>query len=271
MIRRTVIIGLMFAFGLSGLGLVLVAGMHQANAAGSTAWRQPAAAGATPSASAAGGHGGSSEYLASASSTGELLKTTGGRGVALTFDDGPDPTYTPQILGLLRQYHVKATFCLIGVNVRAHPELVQAIVQDGHTLCNHTWSHDLNLGKKSADVIRADMTRTNDEIRRAVPGAAIPYFRHPGGNFTKAAVAVAKELGMKSLDWTVDPRDWDTHAHAVGPSMCNHIVQVLTTQTQPGSIILSHDGGGDRSSTMEAYRSILPALTQRFTLVAMPQ
>jgi peptidoglycan/xylan/chitin deacetylase (PgdA/CDA1 family) len=270
MIRRTVIIAAIFALGLTGLGFGLLAGMNRASAAGSAAWRPPTA-GPTPTQSAAGGQGGASEYLASASSVGELLKTTGGRGVALTFDDGPDPTYTPQLLALLRQYQVKATFCLIGVNVHAHPELVQAIVQDGHTLCNHSWSHDLNLGKKSPEVIRADMMRTNDEIRQAVPGVTIPYFRHPGGNWTRTAVAVAKGLGMKSLDWAVDPRDWDTASHAVGPSMTNHIIQVVTTQTQPGSIILSHDGGGDRSSTMAAYRTMLAGLTQRFTLIAMPK
>jgi peptidoglycan-N-acetylglucosamine deacetylase len=242
---------------------------HAATASGSTVG-QPGATDPT------GGPAGadqnrSADYLASASAPGGLVKTTGGPGVALTFDDGPDPAYTPQLLALLRRYHVKATFCLIGVHVQAHPELVQAIVQDGHTLCNHTWAHDLKLGTRSRDAIRADMLRTNAEIRRAVPGAAIPYFRHPGGNWTKAAISVASELGMKSLHWTLDTRDWDTVTYVPGPSTTNHIIQVVTTQTRPGSIVLSHDGGGDRSSTMAAYGSMLAGLTKRFTLIAMPR
>src|SRR6266542_61026 len=122
-----------------------------------------------------------------------VLRTTASSGVALTFDDGPSPDYTPQILDLLRTYGVKATFCVIGVNVRSHPDLVRAIVRDGHTLCNHTWAHDLNLGRRSAEEIRSDLERTNDEIHLAVPGAPITYFRHPGGNFTPVAAPVVRE------------------------------------------------------------------------------
>jgi peptidoglycan/xylan/chitin deacetylase (PgdA/CDA1 family) len=199
-----------------------------------------------------------------------VMKTTGSSGVALTFDDGPSPEYTPQILGLLRKYGVKATFCLIGVNVRAHPDLVQAIVRDGHTLCNHTWTHDLSLGKRSADVIRSDMQRTNDEIHQAVPGAPIKYFRHPGGNFTPLAVRIAAELGMASIGWTVDPRDWDTGGRGTGAPMTGHIVDAVQRYTAAGAIVLSHDGGGNRQCTMDAYRTLLPYLTEHFTLVALP-
>jgi peptidoglycan-N-acetylglucosamine deacetylase len=197
-----------------------------------------------------------------------VLKTTGSAGVALTFDDGPSPEYTPQILGLLRKYGVKATFCLIGVNVRSHPELVQAIVRDGHTLCNHTWSHDLNLGRRPPEEIRSDLQRTSDEIHAAVPGVPIRYFRHPGGNFTPAAVKIAREMGMVSIGWAVDPRDWETGRQ--GPAMTGHIVTTVERYATAGAIVLSHDGGGDRHWTVEAYQTLLPWLTQRFKLVAMP-
>jgi peptidoglycan-N-acetylglucosamine deacetylase len=197
-----------------------------------------------------------------------VMKTTGSSTVALTFDDGPDPQYTPQILGLLRKYGVKATFCVIGVNVRSHPELVQAIVRDGHTLCNHTWSHDLSLGRRSADQIRSDLQRTSDEIHLAVPGVPIKYFRHPGGNFTPAAVKIAREMGMTSVGWTIDPRDWETGRQ--GPAMTGHIVTAIQRYTTAGAIVLSHDGGGDRHWTIEAYQTLLPWLTERFTLVALP-
>jgi peptidoglycan/xylan/chitin deacetylase (PgdA/CDA1 family) len=183
--------------------------------------------------------------------------------VALTFDDGPNPTYTPQILNLLREYGIKATFCLIGVNVRNHPELVQRIVREGHTLCNHTWNHDLQLGTRSVAEIRSDLQRTNDEIHRAMPGAKISYFRHPGGNWTAAAVQVATELGMTPLHWAVDPRDWDRPG-------TDEIIHTVISQTRAGSIVLMHDGGGDRSQTVEACRTILPNLKSRFALIALP-
>jgi peptidoglycan/xylan/chitin deacetylase (PgdA/CDA1 family) len=197
------------------------------------------------------------------------MRTTGSAAVALTFDDGPGP-YTPQILALLRTYGIKATFCLIGVKVAANPGLVQQIVREGHTLCNHTWRHDLHLGTRSPDQIRADLQRTNDEIHRAVPGATIRYFRHPGGNFTPAAIAVAHDLGMTSLGWNVDPSDWDGARHAYGAPMINHVIAVVRHTVRPGSIVLSHDGGGDRGSTVAAYRTLLPYLKARYRLVALP-
>jgi peptidoglycan/xylan/chitin deacetylase (PgdA/CDA1 family) len=202
---------------------------------------------------------------------GVVAKTTSTDGVALTFDDGPDNQTMP-MLNLLRANGVKATFCVIGTNVREHPELVQAIVRDGHTLCNHTWNHDLDLGQRSAEEIRADLQKTSDEIHKAVPGVPIKYFRHPGGNFTPMAVQVAQELGMTSIDWDTDPTDWDTATYSVGPTMVSQIVQTIENGIQPGSIVLSHDGGGDRTSTVAAYETLLPYLLQdkHLRLVPLP-
>jgi peptidoglycan/xylan/chitin deacetylase (PgdA/CDA1 family) len=198
-----------------------------------------------------------------------VVRTTGSNDVALTFDDGPGPN-TPQILALLREQGIKATFCVIGVNVQANPGLVQAIVREGHTLCNHSWNHDAALGTRSVETIRSDMQRTNDAIHRAVPGVPIKYFRHPAGNFTPNSIAVAKELGMASLGWNVDPKDWDTKSYPVGPTLTDHVVSAVQAMVAPGAIVLSHDGGGDRSSTVAAYRTLLPSLRDRFHLVALP-
>jgi peptidoglycan/xylan/chitin deacetylase (PgdA/CDA1 family) len=189
--------------------------------------------------------------------------------VALTFDDGPDAA-TPQILALLRDHGVKATFCVIGVNVQAHPDLVRQIVADGHSLCNHTWKHDLHLGAKPAAAIQEDLQKTSDEIHKAVPGVEIRYFRHPGGNFTEASSAVAKNLGMISIGWDVDPNDWNLTKFPAAGVRTGHIVNVVTAQAHPGAIILSHDGGGDRSATIAAYQQLLPWLRARFELVALP-
>ncbi|WP_238450607.1 polysaccharide deacetylase family protein, partial [Micromonospora sp. 4G55] len=84
-----------------------------------------------------------------------LRRATGVRAVALTFDDGPDPAWTPKILDQLRAARVKATFCLVGTEVRKHPELVVRIVREGHQLCNHSWRHDFDLGRRPVTEIRA--------------------------------------------------------------------------------------------------------------------
>lgn len=194
---------------------------------------------------------------------GGLITRTGTAGVALTFDDGPVWVYTEQILTLLREHGVKATFCVIGKMAASYPQRIQQIVRGGHTLCNHSWGHEMDLGKRSEAEIRSNLQRANDAIRAAAPGARITYFRHPGGHWTPRAIQVARELGMAPLHWEVDPRDWERPGAAA-------ISERVISQTRAGSIVLLHDGGGDRSGTVEALRTILPTLKSRFALVPMP-
>jgi len=189
--------------------------------------------------------------------------TTGYPDVALTFDDGPDPDWTPKVLELLRAYHIKATFCVIGIMVAQFPQLVRDIVAEGHTLCNHSWQHDVGLGMRGPEWIMGDLQRTSDAIHRAVPGEKISYFRQPGGAWTPAVVSAAIRLGMSPLHWQVDPRDW-----AKPPSAS--IAMTVITHTGPGSIVLMHDGGGNRQNTVTALRSVLPNLVTRFHLAALP-
>jgi len=190
------------------------------------------------------------------------MKNTGTTAVALTFDDGPGGE-TTQVLDLLAQYHIKATFCMIGRQVAAYADVVRRMVADGHTLCNHTWSHDLNLRFKSPDQIRADLQRTSDAIHAIVPDAPIKYFRNPGGNWGSNTVGVAASLGMASIHWSVDPWDWK-----MPPPQA--IINNVCGNTAPGGIVLMHDGGGDRHNTVVALRTILPNLAGRFTLIALP-
>lgn len=197
----------------------------------------------------------------------ESLRKTGKAGVALTFDDGPDPVQTPRLLDLLAEQHVKATFCVVGENVAAHPDLVRRIVDEGHTLCNHTWRHSLTLGKERPEVIRADLERTNDAIRQAVPGAEIKYMRAPGGNFTKPFVSVAAELGMTSIYWQVDPRDWDHPAGETGEQHVAKIVDTVRQQVSKGAIVLSHDY--QQPDTITAYEQLIPWLKARYRLIAL--
>jgi len=196
------------------------------------------------------------------------LMKTGKAGVALTFDDGPDPVQTPKLLDLLAEHGVKATFCLVGRNVAAHPDLVRRIAAEGHTLCNHTWQHSLTLGKKKPAVILADLQRTNDAIRQAVPGAEIKYMRAPGGNFTKRFVAVAADLGMTSIYWQVDPRDWDHPKGETDAAHVTKVVEAVQKRVRKGSIVLSHDY--QQPDTITAYEQLIPWLQDRYKLIALP-
>jgi peptidoglycan-N-acetylglucosamine deacetylase len=195
------------------------------------------------------------------------LRRTGTDAVALTFDDGPDPVNTPLILDLLKEQGVKATFCLVGFRARDNPDLVRRIAAEGHTLCNHSWQHDIQLAKKEPDQIRDDLRRTNEAIRAAVPGVRIPYFRAPGGNFTRDLVRLTRQLGMTSIYWQVDPRDWEHKKEESAPAHVERLIHDIKRDTRPGAIVLSHDNR--QPTTIEAYKVLLPWLKERFQLVAL--
>jgi peptidoglycan/xylan/chitin deacetylase (PgdA/CDA1 family) len=190
------------------------------------------------------------------------ITTTGTAAVALTFDDGPS-AYTAQVLDLLAEYHIKATFCVIGRQVAANAALIKRIVAEGHTLCDHTWTHDLNLRNRAPDRIRAEMQNTLDAIHAVVPGVPVRYFREPGGIWGANTVAMAESLGMIPLHWAVDPFDWTQPG-------AQAIISRVLSHTGPGAIVLMHDGGGNRSGTVAALRTILPTLASRFTLIPLP-
>ena len=104
---------------------------------------------------------------------------------------------------------------------------------------------------------------TNREIRRAVPGVKIKFFRHPGGKWTPGAINVARDLGMTSLDWDVDPRDWSK------PGCRRDPATRVVTDVRPGSIVLLHDGGGDRAATLAACPAVVSELKRRYGIVLL--
>ncbi|WP_431981324.1 polysaccharide deacetylase family protein [Streptomyces qinglanensis] len=177
----------------------------------------------------------------------------GGRAVSLTLDDGPHPEWTPKTLDLLRQYHVKATFCLIGPNAERHPGLVKRIVAEGHRLCDHSVDHDTGMDHKSADYQKRQILDAKRMIDKASGGAPVYYYRAPGGAFTPTSRRVAAEHGMRPLGWIVDPGDWQLPG-------TDAIVRHAKEQVEDGAVILFHDGGGDRSETYQALRRLLPWL-----------
>jgi peptidoglycan/xylan/chitin deacetylase (PgdA/CDA1 family) len=183
-----------------------------------------------------------------------------GTDIALTVDDGPDPQWTPQILALLAQYHIPATFCMIGRKAAARPDLVAAVVAAGHQVANHTFTHP-NLTHLGPPQVRAEIERATAAITTASGGRRPSLFRAPGGAWSPAVLATCAADGLRPLDWSVDPRDWSR------PGV-PHIATVILTRTRPGSIILEHDGGGNRQQTVDALRIALPRLLDagyRFT------
>ncbi len=196
------------------------------------------------------------------------LRGTGTDAVALTFDDGPDPVTTPKLLALLRQYHVHATFCVIGSRARDYPDLIRAIVADGHTLCNHSWQHLQDLAKRPQSYQVWDLTSTNQAIENAVPGVQVHFMRAPGGAFTPGLCTLITDQHMKPLFWDVDPRDWDNPTFGTGPRMVNQIITTVEKQVHPGSVILSHDRK-EHPDTVTAYQTLLPWLLARYQLVPL--
>jgi peptidoglycan/xylan/chitin deacetylase (PgdA/CDA1 family) len=182
-----------------------------------------------------------------------IVDTVPGEGpvVGYTFDDGPNPVDTPHLLGVLRSYGVRAVFFLIGEQARRHPDLVRRIVADGHLLGNHSMNHD-DLGDWDADRIRADLRAADGAIRAAVPDARIPFFRAPYGSWG-VSPGVAAGLGMRSVGWRLDIEDWH-------PPGADTLVERLRRGVAPGAVVLLHDGGGDRSQTVEAVRRTVPTL-----------
>ncbi|MFF4122181.1 polysaccharide deacetylase family protein [Microbispora rosea] len=185
----------------------------------------------------------------------------GGLSVGFTFDDGPNPPDTLRLLDVLREHHAKAVFCLWGEHVRQHPEVVRRIVTDGHTLCNHGMRHD-DMAAWPAERIRADLLETSAAIRAAVPGAHIPYFRAPYGSWGQTPT-VAADLGMQALGWRLAIGDWD-------PPGTAELIRRLREGITPGAVVLMHDGGGDRSQTVDAVDTVIPALRSEGWHLSLP-
>ena len=175
----------------------------------------------------------------------------GRQGIALTIDDGPNPEYTPQVLRLLEKYNVTATFSMIGLEVAAYPGLVRDVAAAGHKIANHTWSH-LDLAALAPVSVTDQMTRATAAIHK-VTGREPALFRAPYGAWSPVVLEQCERDGMTPLDWSVDPRDWSR------PGVSS-IVSNIMRNTRTGSIILEHDGGGNRAQTVAALKIVIPRL-----------
>lgn len=196
----------------------------------------------------------------------DLVRTAAGTGrvVALTFDDGPHPEYTPQVLALLAQYGAVATFCIVGSEAERHPAVVQSVVAAGMSLCAHTMTHDGNLPARSNGTMAAEVAGSRDAVLRAAgDGAVVPWFRAPAGNWSQRVQEMAASEGMKPLSWMVDSRDWQRPG-------AEQILATVQAAVQPGAVILLHDGGGRRDQTVAALTQLLPWLVDQGYGFALP-
>lgn len=171
--------------------------------------------------------------------------------VYLTFDDGPHPNYTPQVLDVLARHGARATFFVVGAMVERRPLLIQRIAHEGHTLANHSWNHE-SLARVSRTAFDRSIGRTQDILGPlATPCLRPPYYAI--GRFTEEW---SNELGLRLVGWTHSPRDWEQRP-------ARAIADGIVAQALPGAIILLHDGGGPRSATVRGLDMALERLSDR--------
>jgi peptidoglycan/xylan/chitin deacetylase (PgdA/CDA1 family) len=168
--------------------------------------------------------------------------------IYLTFDDGPDPQWTPQVLSILAGYNARATFFVLGRSAQRYPDLIQAEYDAGHTVANHTFDH------QSLSGLCREAFFNEVEATKAILGdKSVPCLRPPYGRMDSHTRARAAELGYEIVMWDIDTMDWKR------PGVTSIANEVLA-KAHPGAVVLMHDGGGDRSQTVEALESILGGL-----------
>ncbi|MDF3299222.1 polysaccharide deacetylase family protein [Streptomyces tropicalis] len=243
--------GRVFAAALGVTAAAAATSLWTAQADPAAGQRQPAV-----SAPAAGAHGVPGAAARTVSVDIAHASDRGSRGVNITIDDGPDPVWTPRVLDVLREQGVKATFCMVGTQARAYPNLVRAVVAAGHRLCDHTVSHDTGMDRKSDAYQRQEIVDAEGMITKASGGVRPMYYRAPGGAFTPYSRSLAASHGMRPLGWNVDSKDFERPGTAA-------IVATVRREVSNGPTLLFHDAGGDRSQTVAALREVLPWLRQQ--------
>jgi len=186
-----------------------------------------------------------------------------GKVVALTFDDGPWAGSTGKILDVLADEHVKATFFMLGRQARKYPGIAKRVAAEGHAVGTHTYDHRA-LSELSAKAIRADVEKGRDAVERA-SGVPAPLLRPPYGKMDAGAWDELHKMGVTAVLWDVDSRDWTK------PGQKKLRANVLR-HVKPGSVVLFHDGGGNRAQTVAALPYIIEKLRKRgYTFVTVEQ
>lgn len=174
--------------------------------------------------------------------------------VALTFDDGPWPVQTERILDILAEHNVKATFFMVGRLVERHPAVARRVAAEGHLIGNHTASHAI-LTDHDQETIGREIAEGTRAIRD-VTGVTPQWFRPPAGRMNPMVLAEAERMGMTLALWDVDPQDWRRPA-------ADRMLPTMLSAIRPGSVVLLHDGGGNRSQTIAALPRLIEELKAR--------
>jgi peptidoglycan-N-acetylglucosamine deacetylase len=185
--------------------------------------------------------------------------------IALTFDDGPSPTFTPKILDLLKSYDVKATFFSVGYRMEKQPEIVKRQVEEGHEIANHTYSHP-SFRRLSKAKIKEELNKTTETIYKFT-GKTPKHFRPPEGYYNEKIINTANETGYTVVMWSwhLDSFDWRY------PGV-DYMVRKILSNATGGDIMLFHDFGGDRTTTIKALQQIIPVLKMRgYTFVTVTE
>jgi peptidoglycan/xylan/chitin deacetylase (PgdA/CDA1 family) len=183
--------------------------------------------------------------------------------IALTFDDGPSPVYTEQILQILQNYHIHATFFEIGQQVQGYPQVAREVIAAGNVIGNHTWNHP-QLTLLTAAQLQWQINTTNQTIQQ-VTGQKPFIMRPPYGSINTIVHTQLEQMGFLPVLWNIDTVDWSLPGTA-------SIINTAVSQARNGAIILMHDGGGNRSETVAALPTIITTLQQRgFRFVTIPE
>lgn len=168
--------------------------------------------------------------------------------IAITFDDGPNPVYTPQLLDGLKKRGARASFFVMGKQAEAYPELVRRMQEEGHLIGNHTYSH-IQLGKNNRERFKEELVKTN-ALLLEITGEEVEFVRPPYGSWDKS---LETELTMLPVLWTIDPMDWCS-------SNVSGIVKKVTSKAKENSVILMHD---EYSSSVTAALEIVDILQKQ--------
>lgn len=178
---------------------------------------------------------------------------TSSKAVAFTFDDGPNPAYTPELLEIFAEAGGKATFYMIGEQIAAYPEIARVVHEQGHEIGNHSYAHP-NMTELSDEEIESELFRTEEQIKR-ITGSRAATMRLPYLAGDERVHAILEREGYPSIGaLNMDAKDWDM------PGV-DHILDSTRKEVRNGSILIFHDGFGDRSQSVEAVRVLTKELT----------
>jgi len=183
--------------------------------------------------------------------------------VALTFDDGPKPEFSNEVLDILDRYGIKATFFVVGKEVKAHPDMLMAIYQRGHDIGNHSYSH-ISAKKLTLAEIAAELKKTNAIIKQ-ITGLSTKYFRAPGGWYNIQVLQEVHRQGLKEIDWSINSSDYTTIVDEFKVEMdyddlAQKVYDRVIKKIHPGAVILFHNGS---IQTIRALPRIIKAIKDK--------